>query len=185
MGKTKRITKLVSIVLILILLFGCSTKSIDFNADNCFIIKNYPEEQNSIIKTFSETQAGVNYLLLQTNNLRKESGINSLKFNDNLSVLAYIRAKEISKSGKHSHFRPDGTYFSSVFTENQITDGKAGENIAWGLESPEDIFNALCNSSKHKENMLNKQWQYAGICLFPDADSDTFTSVELFSSRNF
>jgi uncharacterized protein YkwD len=85
-----------------------------------------------------------------------------------------IRAKEISKV--FSHDRPDGTICFTVFDELKISYMSAGENIAWGQGSPEQVMNDWMNSQGHKDNIFNPKFTH----IIVGYDSASNSWVQLF-----
>ncbi len=92
---------------------------------------------------------------------RKKQGLPELKKNVTLCNAANVRANEII--GFFSHTRPDGTSCFSVLSQFNITNGWAGENIAWGQRTPEQVVTAWMNSQGHRENILSPYFTDIGI----------------------
>ena len=95
------------------------------------------------------------------NRERAANGLSALKFSDELSNAALVRAQEIQTN--FSHTRPDGTSCFTAMTERGITYRYAGENIAYGQRTPDEVMTAWMNSSGHRANILNKNVEYIGI----------------------
>ncbi len=95
------------------------------------------------------------------NEHRAAAGLAPVTYSAKLSEAAQVRAVEIEKS--FSHTRPDGRYFSTVFAEHGISYRYAGENIAWGQKSPEEVVSAWMNSAGHRANILNAKFKELGV----------------------
>lgn len=95
------------------------------------------------------------------NEHRAAAGLAPVTYSAKLSEAAQVRAVEIEKS--FSHTRPDGRYFSSVFSEHGISYRYSGENIAWGQKSPEEVVTAWMNSAGHRANILNAKFTQLGV----------------------
>lgn len=95
------------------------------------------------------------------NEHRAAAGLAPVQYSAQISRAAQVRAVEIEKS--FSHTRPDGRYFSTVFAEHGISYRYAGENIAWGQKSPEEVVNAWMNSAGHRANILNANFKELGV----------------------
>lgn len=104
------------------------------------------------------------------NRWRKNAGLRALKKDSDLTEMANVRAEELAWSGKHSHYRPDGRYFSSIFKDNGYTKGTAGENIGWGYPDAESVCEAWRNSPTHYENIMNPKFTRIGVGVAKDAD---------------
>lgn len=92
---------------------------------------------------------------------RANAGLSPLTMLDDLNNAALIRAKETTQS--FSHTRPNGSSFSSVLNENGISYKGAGENIAWGQQTPEAVVNGWMNSDGHRANILNSDYTSIGV----------------------
>lgn len=95
------------------------------------------------------------------NEHRAAAGLAPVKYSAKVSEAAQVRAVEIETS--FSHTRPDGRYFSTVFAEHGISYRYAGENIAWGQKSPEEVVTAWMNSAGHRANILNEKFTELGV----------------------
>lgn len=115
----------------------------------------------------------INEILRITNGYRKEGGLEPLTLNTKLTEIANVRAEELAWSGKHSHYRPDGSHCFSIFKENGFNSGLAGENIGWGFATPEAVCQAWKDSPTHYENIMNPQFTQIGIGVAADADPES------------
>lgn len=76
-------------------------------------------------------------------------------------VAAAARAKELSQ--RYSHTRPNGSECFTILWHLGIDYGYAGENIAMGQRTPEIVMNDWMNSSGHRANILNKNYDCIGV----------------------
>lgn len=95
------------------------------------------------------------------NEHRAAAGLSPVAYSAELSEAAQTRAYEIEKS--FSHTRPDGRYFSTALKDFGISYRYAGENIAWGQKSPEEVVTAWMNSEGHRANILSKSFTKLGV----------------------
>ena len=72
-----------------------------------------------------------------------------------------MRAKESAQS--FSHTRPNGSSFSTALTEAGVSYRTAGENIAYGQSTPQQVMNAWMKSSGHRANILNANYTTIGV----------------------
>ncbi|WP_075721221.1 CAP domain-containing protein [Roseburia sp. 499] len=117
------------------------------------------------------------------NEERLSRNIAPLKLNTQVQQAAQVRAVEICSY--FSHTRPDGRSCFSALDE-YVTDGYwgAGENIAAGQASPQEVMNAWMNSPGHKANILKKSYTEMGIGYYYKADSMYKKHwVQMFISR--
>lgn len=109
------------------------------------------------------------------NEERAAVGLNPVTLDTSASEGALVRAKEIVKS--FSHTRPDGRSFSTALTEQGITYRTAGENIAWGQRSPEQVMDAWMNSSGHRANILNQSFTRIGVGYYQENGVNYWTQL--------
>lgn len=120
-----------------------------------------PEE-----KTFAEQVVEL------VNAERVKAGLSTLTLEKETESAALLRAHEIETS--FSHTRPDGRAFSSVLTDLGISFKGAGENIAWGQSSPEEVMTGWMNSEGHRANILNPQFTKMGVGYYQNAAGRNF-----------
>lgn len=125
-----------------------------------------------------EALSDVRQVAKLVNEERAKAGLHPLVFDTAVASAAQIRAKEITAS--FSHTRPDGRKFSSVLTDNRIRFTGAGENIAWGQKTPEQVMEAWMNSDGHRANILNAKYTKIGVGQYRDAAGRNYW-VQLFT----
>ena len=106
----------------------------------------------------------VNEVLRLVNKYRAQNGLGALTLDSALCSAADVRAKEIKTS--FSHTRPDGTSCFTVLGQLGISYGGAGENIAYGQSSPEEVMTAWMNSDGHRANILNSSFTKLGVGVY-------------------
>ena len=116
------------------------------------------QQQNSIADL--EANAGTRMIEL-INQKRAEAGLGPLTLDPTLCSLAKIRSDEIVSVFDHT--RPDGRSCFTVFSDNGVTYMAAGENIAAGYPTVEDVFNGWMNSEGHRANLLSPSFGKIGI----------------------
>lgn len=95
------------------------------------------------------------------NRERAKAGLQPLAVSTQITSAANVRAKEIETS--FSHNRPDGSSFSTALTQSGAVFRGAGENIAYGQRTPEEVMNGWMNSAGHRANILNKDFTTIGV----------------------
>lgn len=103
---------------------------------------------------------------------RAKAGLNPLVLDEEIASAALVRARETEIS--FSHTRPDGRTFSTVLTDNGIKFRGAGENIAWGQRSPEEVMEGWMNSAGHRANILNPNFTKIGVGYYQNAAGRNF-----------
>lgn len=125
---------------------------------------NIPENDNNQNGGYESTNGYVNEVLSLVNKYRNQNGLASLTLDSSLCNAADIRAKEIKTS--FSHTRPNGTSCFSVLSELGISYGGAGENIAYGQSTPEEVMTAWMNSDGHRANILGSSFTKLGVGVY-------------------
>jgi uncharacterized YkwD family protein len=98
-----------------------------------------------------------------TNVERQKAGLNVLQIDTNLSKVARLKSEDMLKNNYFSHTSP--TYGSpfDMMRANGITYRAAGENIAMGQRTPEEVVKAWMNSPGHRANILNNSFTHIGV----------------------
>ena len=125
----------------------------------------------------NSASAYISQVLSHVNAERAKAGLSPLTLDTGASQAADIRAKEIVNN--FSHTRPNGSSFSSVLTENGVSYRSAGENIAYGQNTPSEVMNGWMNSSGHRANILNQNFTQIGIGHYEDANGTDYW-VQIF-----
>ena len=140
----------------------------------------YPETQNSTDtsktnneNTIQDNQSEVTNSGLSVdeqavfdliNNKRQENGLEPLEIDEELQNVARIKANDMVDNNYFSHTSPTyGSPFQMIKSFG-ISYKTSGENIA-GNSSNEGAVNAWINSQGHKDNILNKNYNYTGISV--------------------
>lgn len=97
---------------------------------------------------------------------RQDAGLSELELDADLCAAAQARAQEIAQS--FSHTRPDGSSCFTILEEFGISYRAAGENIAMGQRTPEEVMDGWMNSSGHRANILNGTFTSIGVGYYVD-----------------
>ena len=95
------------------------------------------------------------------NEERAKEGLSALRTNDAIHAAAQVRADELSTLFDHT--RPDGTACFTALDDAGIQYRTAGENIAAGYASPEQVVAGWMNSAGHRANILNADFTAIGV----------------------
>ena len=97
------------------------------------------------------------------NEQRAMNGLSPLTENYELSDLARLKCSDMAQLGYFSHTSP--TYGSPFDMMNQFGFNyrAAGENIAKGQRTPEEVVEGWMNSPGHRANILNKSFTHIGV----------------------
>ena len=120
---------------------------------------DHEEDQNSSFES---------QVIRLVNEEREKLGLSALVLDEKVANAALVRAKETELS--FSHTRPNGSSFSTALTEQGVSFRGAGENIAWGQRSPEEVMNAWMNSPGHRANILNENFTTIGVGYYVNSN---------------
>lgn len=130
-----------------------------------------PDQPGGMLPDQPETDgsqdAFANEVVRLVNEERAKAGLPALTVDRGAASAAQVRAKEIERS--FSHTRPDGSSFNSALTEAGVNFRGAGENIAYGQNSPEKVMEGWMNSSGHRANILNSSYTSIGVGHYQNA----------------
>lgn len=98
-----------------------------------------------------------------TNAERKKAGLPALQADTKLSNVAREKSRDMQQKGYFSHTSP--TYGSpfDMMRDFGITYQSAGENIAKGQRTPEEVVQAWMNSEGHRKNILSGNYSHIGV----------------------
>lgn len=98
-----------------------------------------------------------------TNAERAKQGLPALKIDTELSKVARIKSEDMQKNNYFDHNSP--TYGSpfDMMKKFGISYTSAGENIAQGQRTPEEVVQAWMNSAGHRANILNNGFTHIGV----------------------
>lgn len=113
--------------------------------------------------TTSSAQAMEDQVIKLVNVQRARRGLQSLRKNTTLAKIARYKAQDMVNRHYFSHISP--TYGSPFkMMENfGIRFSAAGENIAMGQRTPQEVMNAWMNSPGHRANILSPSYTQIGV----------------------
>ena len=112
----------------------------------------------------SEASNEVDEVIAECNYYRMANGALPLIKEDTLCAAAYVRSTELKT--QFSHTRPNGQSCFTILDEFGYSCGGGGENIAMGQRTAYQVVNAWMNSSGHRSNILNKNYEYIGVGVY-------------------
>ncbi|WP_066392528.1 CAP domain-containing protein [Neobacillus mesonae] len=98
-----------------------------------------------------------------TNQERAKNGLPGLKVDVELSKMAHEKSRDMSTNSYFDHTSP--TYGSpfDMMKQYGISYRYAGENIAMGQKTPEEVVKAWMNSEGHRKNILSPNFTHIGV----------------------
>jgi hypothetical protein len=109
------------------------------------------------------TNVSAQALLAETNGERTSHHQPALQLNPQLSAAAQAKANDMAKRNYWSHVTPDGKQPWNFITSSGYQYEAAGENLAYGFGSSEQIITAWMHSAEHRANILNADYQDVGF----------------------
>lgn len=113
---------------------------------------------------------------------RQKQGLSSLTLSNKLTAVANEKARDMAVNNYFSHTSP--TYGSpfQMLQQYGIRYRTAGENIAAGQRTPQEVMNSWMNSSGHRANILNSAYTEIGIGYYAGGSYGT-EWVQLFTGE--
>jgi uncharacterized YkwD family protein/spore coat assembly protein SafA len=130
----------------------------------------YPNEKITIPGTSTTTDTPnttisniENRVVQLVNQERAKQNLPALKANQELSKVARLKSQDMLVKNYFSHTSPTyGSPFKMMETFG-IKYSAAGENIAMGQRSPEEVMNSWMNSPGHRANILSRAFTEIGV----------------------
>lgn len=97
------------------------------------------------------------------NRVRAENGLPPMKLSTRLSNVAQNHANDMYQQGYFSHKNPRGESSFDRMAKEGITYLSAGENIAKGQPTPQDVMMSWMNSPGHRGNILSPKFSKLGV----------------------
>ncbi|QVY60027.1 CAP domain-containing protein [Cytobacillus gottheilii] len=129
-----------------------------------------PAQSNTATQAKSQVSAFEQQVLDLTNAERAKYGVPALKLDTELSKVAREKSNDMKAKGYFDHNSP--TYGSPFDMMKQfgISYKTAGENIAMGQRSPQEVVTAWMNSEGHRKNILNANFTHLGVGHLADGN---------------
>lgn len=120
----------------------------------------YPNQKLNIPIQDTSTEQEI---LKLVNAERSKAGVKPLALNWELSRVAKFKSEDMRDNNYFSHTSP--TYGSpfNMIKNFGISYSAAGENIAAGQKTADEVMKAWMNSSGHKANILNANYTQLGV----------------------
>lgn len=126
-------------------------------------------------------------LLYLTNLKRQENGLSTLGLNDKLNLAAANKAKDMFSHNYWAHNSPVGLTPWVFIKDSGYTYVYAGENLARGFSTSDDVVKAWMASPDHRENMLSKNYSDVGFTVAKGKllGEETVLIIEMLGSTSF
>lgn len=126
----------------------------------------YPGQKIIVPSVGSDIKSWENEVLRLTNIERSKAGLPALAGNWQLSRVARYKSQDMATKGYFSHQSP--TYGSpfDMMESFGLKFSAAGENIAYGQRTPQEVVTAWMNSPGHRANILSRSYSQLGVGLY-------------------
>ncbi|WP_042225033.1 CAP domain-containing protein [Oceanobacillus manasiensis] len=118
------------------------------------------EEQQNQSSELSQFEQEVVEL---TNQERAKQGLSPLKIDTELSKVAREKSRDMASNGYFAHNSPSYGSPFDMMKQFGISYSTAGENIAKGQRTPQEVVNAWMNSEGHRANIMNGNFTHIGV----------------------
>ena len=125
-------------------------------------------------------------LLDAMNRERVAHGLNPLRLNEQLTLAATDRMRDMFAKHYFDHTSPDGIDPFSWIDKRGYGYTDAGENLAVGYATAADIVDGWMKSPAHRVNVLSKNFDDVGVAIMPTSPTNRRmgpTVVALYGRR--
>lgn len=121
-----------------------------------------PAQQQQQAAPATNSQA-VQQVIDLTNAQRRQNGLPALVADAKLNSVAHMKSADMQQYNYFSHTSP--TYGSpfDMMRDNGVSYKSAGENIAQGQRTPQEVVQAWMNSEGHRKNILSRDFTHIGV----------------------
>lgn len=119
--------------------------------------------QKITVPLLTDIKAIENKVAQLVNQERAKKGLPALKYNWEVARVARYKSADMANKNYFSHTSP--TYGSpfNMMENFGIRFSAAGENIAMGQRTPEEVMNSWMNSPGHRANILSTSFTQIGV----------------------
>ncbi|MBU4332444.1 CAP domain-containing protein [Patescibacteria group bacterium] len=123
------------------------------------------------------SQVDAEHIIQLTNSERTKYNLPPLTANEQLTLAAENKAKDLLARQYFSHTTPDGKVFSAWIKGADYEYSYAGENLAIGFVTNQGVVDAWMRSGKHRANILGSQYQEIGLAVITGQFNDQETTI--------
>ncbi len=127
------------------------------------------------LQSLSSSGIDIYDLWNRTNQARATAGLSALKLNPLLDNSATAKCTDMVVKNYWAHNDPSGVEPWHFIKEAGVPYTTAGENLAYGFNTTQDVFSGWMNSEEHKDNILNASYTDVGfaVCVTSSGFSGT------------
>jgi uncharacterized YkwD family protein len=146
--------------------YGCQPKDItklNPQVKNPRVVK--PGQKVSVPSTQDTANAYEKEVIRLTNVERKKAGLPALTANAQASKVARMKSQDMATKNYFSHQSPTHGSPFQMMQSFGLRFSSAGENIAYGQKTPQEVVNSWMRSPGHKANILSRSYTNIGVGL--------------------
>jgi uncharacterized protein YkwD len=119
-----------------------------------------------------------------TNEIRQEYKVNILQENKNLDLAAYDKAQDMLVNQYFSHISPTNKKMIDFLAGVNYGYAAAGENLAMGFSSAEQVIAAWTKSQTHWQNLIDPDYKEIGVAAVsgPFKGGETTLVAQFFAT---
>ncbi|WNF35280.1 CAP domain-containing protein [Bacillaceae bacterium IKA-2] len=121
-----------------------------------------PEQQEKTPTTEGISEASAKVIEL-TNAERRKNGLSDYQADVPLSNVATVKSDDMQENNYFSHTSPTHGSPFDMIRDHGVSYSAAGENIAQGQSSPEQVVESWMNSEGHRENIMSENFTHIGV----------------------
>lgn len=122
------------------------------------------------LKASASSPSGFEEQVVQlVNQQRAKAGLRPLTHRADVKNVAQKKAEDMINSNYFSHTSPNYGSPFDMLKAFGISYSYAGENIAKGQKTPQEVMNAWMNSSGHRANILKPEYDVIGVGFYHGA----------------
>jgi uncharacterized protein YkwD len=117
------------------------------------------------------------------NDTRKDFGLNILKYDKTVNEVARTHSRDMVDNNYFNHVNLKGESPADRMEKADYKMSIVGENLAYGQFSSIFAHEGLMNSIKHRENILNGQYERVGVGVHFSNDGTPYFTINFYSPR--
>jgi uncharacterized protein YkwD len=114
---------------------------------------------------------------------RAKENLDPLEWNSQLALAAYNHAADMASRHFFGHYTPEGVSPFDRISDAGYDYWTAGENVARGQTTPEEVVEGWMNSPGHRANIMSTTFEDLGVGYKKSATSGTIYWVQDFGSQ--
>lgn len=124
---------------------------------------NQPAKTQTTAPATGTVSQYVQQVINLTNSERSKNGLPALKADTQLNSVAQKKALDMQQNHYFSHTSPSYGSPFDMMRDFGVTYKSAGENIAQGQRTPQEVVTAWMNSEGHRKNILSANFTHIGV----------------------